>query len=284
MAEPVEARHRPATRPTRSKVGGLALFLCAAMLAAGSVYWAVHAYHTPRYTGGGRQLDFEIIGGLILLAGAAWNTGRKLRAPSAQYLLAHDARRPVIYLRPFDEDTRRLENYPVGNRIGGRALLQSSKLATRETYLARGLKRIGPFVAVGTPGDRLAPLGAARLYLADDDWQREVEALVKNASAIVLVPETTEGTRWEVTKVVRWVNPRRVLIVVPNPAVRPLGYARIQALTAQMLPVALPRDCAAADAFMFDAQGRPRPILFSRLDTTAFHAFVEQVAQLSEAA
>ena len=41
--------------------------------------------------------------------------------------------------------------------------MQSSKPAARETYLARGLKLIGPFVAVGTPGDRLAPLGAAAM-------------------------------------------------------------------------------------------------------------------------
>src|SRR5207253_2243724 len=141
-------------------------------------------------------------------------------------------------------------------------LLQNSKPASREGRLARALKPIGPFVAVGAPGDALAPLGAARLYLADEEWQRKVEALVKGAAAIVLVPEATQGARWEVTKVARWVDPRRVLVIVPNPAQRPLGYARIQALTAESLPVPLPRDCAAVDAFMFDAKGRPQAIVF----------------------
>jgi hypothetical protein len=261
----------------------MALFLCAALLTAAAAAWAVYCYKTFRPDGHNTPAsDFKIFFFLLFPAGVAVHIGRKLLAPSAEYLLAHDARRPVVYLRPFNEDARRMGLYPVGDRIGGRALLRCSGVAAREGYLARALGGIGPFITVGTPGDALAPLGAARLYLADDEWQSKVETLVKSASAIVLVPETTEGTRWEVAKVVRWVDPRRVLMVVPNPALRPLGYARIQALTAEMLPVALPRDCEGADAFMFDAKGRPQPILFSRLSTAAFGPFVHQVGRLAE--
>ena len=274
-------RGRPATQPYRSKPGGMVLFLFAALFTGGAISWAIHAYNTPRYTSGGREVDFEIVGGLLLLATGSVGMGRKLLAPSAEFVLAHDSRNPVVYLRPFDEDARRIEYYPVGMRKGGRKLMRTSEPASREGYLKRALGQIGPFIAVGAPGDTLAPLGAARLYLADEEWQREVEALVKGASAIVLVPETTEGTRWEVTKVARWVDLRRVLIIVPNPALRPLGYARIQALTAENLPVALPCDCASADAFMFDAMGLPQAISFGR-DKAALQPFIKQVKHLPE--
>ncbi|MSO88843.1 MAG: hypothetical protein EXQ89_02545 [Rhodospirillaceae bacterium] len=103
---------------------------------------------------------------------------------------------------------------------------------------------------------------------------------MRGAAAIVLLPEATDGTRWEVTKVARWVDPRRVLIIVPDPELRPLGYARIQALTAETLPIPLPSDCGKADAFMFDAQGRPQPIVFGRRAKAALRPFAEQVLRL----
>ena len=127
----------------------------------------------------------------------------------------------------------------------------------------------------------MAPLGAARLYLADEAWQQKVEALVRGATAIVLLPETTEGTRWEVTKVAHWVDPRRVLVLVPNPVLRPLGYARVAALMANTLPIPLPENCGKVDAFMFDAKGQPQPIVFGRRAKKALRPFAEQVEKLS---
>jgi hypothetical protein len=258
------------------------MLLCAALLLCAAVFWGIHAYQVDTSASEGRD-DLDIIGFLVILSVGATTAARKMLAPSAEAVLAHDPRPPVVYLRPFEEDERRFDMLPVGRRIGGRAVMQASHPESHERRIARVLRRIGPVVAVGAPGDSLAPLGAARLYLADDEWQKKVEELVRGAAAIVLVPETSEGTRWEVTEVARWVDPRRVLMIVPNPSLRPLGYARIQALTAATLPVPLPRYCENADAFMFDTTGRPQPIVLARGEKSALQPFFEQLQALSPA-
>jgi len=256
------------------------MFLVAAALVWAAVAWGNHAYHVDR-TPLTQRDDLEITALLLVFAVGAASIGRKLMMPSAEVVLSRDKRAPVVYLRPFDEDERRIDALPVGRRIGGRPVMQSSASATHERRIAQALRSIGPFVAVGAPGDALAPLGAARLYLADDNWQRKVDELVRGAAAIVLLPETSEGTVWEAVRVARLVDPRRILIVVPNPAVRPLGYARIRSLMEGILPLPLPVDCANADAFMFDAAARPQPVVFGRRASVALTPFAEQVRSLS---
>jgi hypothetical protein len=54
-------------------------------------------------------------------------------------------------------------------------------------------------------------------------------------------------------------------------------------LTAATLPVPLPRSCANADAFMFDAAGRPQPIVLAREEKSALQPFLAQVEALSPA-
>jgi hypothetical protein len=270
-----------AGQPFRSKAGGVALFVIAAFLAAYAIHVAVAAYNQDflpgAYSNAPRD-DFEWIVLILVITGALVQVGRKLLAPSAEQVLAHDHRAPVVYLRPFDEDCRRVHSHPVGTRIGGRTLEEGfSSHASAEKAIAQALSRIGPFIAVGMPGDMLSPLGAARLYLSDDNWQAEVEALVRRAAAIVLVPETSLGTRWEIAKVVRWADPRRVLMIVPDPALRPLGYARIRKLSAQSLPAALPEGVAGQNVFMFDAHHRPSPLPPGKITAMSLEPFVAQV-------
>jgi hypothetical protein len=279
-AMPEVMRDRPATQPVRSRWRGAAMFGLSLLVPCVAVWGVVQLINRADLDDLGIGF-FMALSFLILLMFSAvllFKVGLQLVTPDAEQVLAHDKRDPVVYLRPFDEDTRRIYALPVGKRDGGEEIVNRSSHASHEHLFKHELKQIGPFVAVGRPGDKLAPLGAARFYLADNAWQEKVDALVRSAAAIVLCPETSAGTRWEVTEVARLVDRRRVLIVVPNPRLRPLGYARIQALTQKTLPVPLPADCQDADAFMFDEEGRPQPLFFG-----ALHVFVDQVRRLSQA-
>lgn len=42
-----------------------------------------------------------------------------------------------------------------------------------EEILCKRLSLVGLCIAIGAPGDNLPPLGAARGYFADDEWQAE---------------------------------------------------------------------------------------------------------------
>jgi hypothetical protein len=48
------------------------------------------------------------------------------------------------------------------------------------------MSKIGPFVAIGRPGERLPQLGAIRLYVADPEWQEMVTRLMSEAALVVL--------------------------------------------------------------------------------------------------
>jgi hypothetical protein len=281
---PQQMHDRPASQPIHSKVAGCGALLLALLLICGDGWWVVY------FLG----LDFDSSGFVVFLfllsfisplflAVFAIKAGCQMIAPSAEQVLAHDKRPPVIYLRPFAEDTRFIVSIPVGPRNGGKEIISTKAVrASHEGAFKHALKRIGPVVTIGKPGDRLAPLGAARLYVADSEWQVKVEALVRSAAAIVICPETSAGTSWEVHEVAHLIDPRRILMVVPNPKLRPLGYARIQALTTQTLRVPLPTDCKAADAFIFDEAGRPQPLIFGEKLSSTLHPFIEQVERLSE--
>lgn len=283
VPEPSEINQgQPAKQPLRSRPLGIALLFIATLLVGGTAYLAYYSFNSDASALSHKS---DLINGAMLIFAAVWalQTGRKLLTKDAKTVLEDDPRRPIVYLRPFDEDSRRTSMQPIGVRIGGKKILLASKPASWEQKIAGAFDQIGPFVSVGAPGDKLAPLGSARMYLANDEWREQVEMLVRNAAAIVLQPEASEGTRWEVKKVSKWVDPRRVLVLVPNPELRPLGYARIQALTASAFATPLPKDCQRADAFMFDEDGEPQPIVFGRKTTTALRPFVEQLQRLPDA-
>jgi hypothetical protein len=229
---------RPASQPLRSWGGAAAMFILALLLAAAAAWWALYCYNDcDRIT----RSDLEIFIFILAAAWGAMTIGRRLMAPDAEQVLEHDKRNPVVYFRTLGQDKRPKDSFPVGKRSGGQKIANMSSPASRERFLAHALKQIGPFVAVGEPGDALAPLGAARFYLAEDEWQPKVDALLHRAAAIVLSPEARGGTYWEVMEVARLVDRRRVLLIVPNPALRPLGYVRIQALLQSAVVVAARR-------------------------------------------
>ena len=229
---------------------------------------------------------FWIYGAAFLLLGALGGiaTGLQLRAPDALELMRRDLRPPIVFLRSFQEDHRVIHESPTDDREGGEYVTNTQRKASHEDTLAHLLRSVGPFVAVGQPGEPLATLGAARVYLADHEWKGTVESMVHRAGAVVLQPEFSSGTLWEVELVIRAVDLRRLLLVVPNPAVRPLRFTRVRQLIAERFGVTLPPidTCPPCDAFYFDATKRPIPL---RLDGNASQAakpFVDHLLALGE--
>jgi len=139
--------------------------------------------------------------------------GRRMRARDALSVLSIDPRPPVLYLRSFDDEDLpdptfrspfHLENLPnpfIPQRY--------------EERLVPVLRRIGPVISIGRPGERRAELGAARLYVRDDDWQAAVRYLAADAAALVIVVGRSHSLWWEIDLVLAHVRRERLLFFFP---------------------------------------------------------------------
>lgn len=173
---------------------------------------------------------WEIIGiGLtvvfvIALAGVkCLKRGKQLGAESAAELLAHDSRAPVVYLRSFKDDSVASQGSMSMSPFSG-GLIPSmfmwildlaGGVMTEEEQLAKALQDVGPFVAVGKPGEKLPVLGASRIYLQDSEWQVKVRDLMLRAKLLVLRAGKTDGLWWEVQTAARIVKPEKILFLLP---------------------------------------------------------------------
>jgi len=175
-------------------------------------------------------------------------------------VLAADPRPPVIYLRPFDEDLRQARQLGLLRYVPAPSVGLSV-----EQLLGRLLGPLGPLVAIGRPGEALPPLGFARLYASDTDWQGTVLDLLARSAAVVLVAGTSPGLLWELEQVMRRVPRQRVILIVP--AWPGHDHAAFQALASQRLGLQLPalnpslsgpfpHDIRAL--ICFDAHGQPQ--------------------------
>lgn len=130
---------------------------------------------------------------------------RRTQAPSLNAMLEHDTRAVALYLRAFNQESqffligpkRKYGAYASGL---GAALAKPDQNVgvTFEGYFAAALSEsIGPFVALGSPEDYLAPEGAARLYAKDTDWMQRLEELANRAVCIVVEVGKSANLRWE---------------------------------------------------------------------------------------
>jgi hypothetical protein len=180
----------------------------------------------------GSRLGNGLVGGLragveaiLAFAGAAaYIRGRRHAAKAAP-----DGRPIVLYLRSFNVDAS--SALPVET---GLPFLPS--LSPEEEQLALGFQPIGPFTAIGIPGEELAPLGAARGYLSETEWRGRVEELMTSARLVALRIGDTPSLLWELATAVRLVAPKRLVLLVAGKA----EYEAFRALAAPVLLKPLP--------------------------------------------
>ncbi len=153
----------------------------------GSIYWGVRIYRRARRK--------------ALLPGSA--------------LAKKDPRPVVLYLRSFNDDSA-LRMW--ARTTNGRILPERLVRASFEEVVTDHLWGYGPVRAIGDPRarDKTAPLGAARDYTIDSDWQNQVVGLMRQACMIVAVAAESDGLAWEIDAVVKHgFLPKFVLLLPP---------------------------------------------------------------------
>jgi hypothetical protein len=226
MAEPGNTQHSR-TNLGRTAHGSLR-FLGKALLALSVLLFLSAAFVAETALDSGTA--WEIFGAgvtlafLAALAGAkCLKKGKQLDALSAQDLLIRDNRPPVVYLRSFQDDAVAAEGslnvMPLGGGfiMGGMVAILDSLggIMSEEEQLAEALKDVGPFIAIGRPGEKLPQLGASRMYLPDSEWRGKVSDLMSRASLVVLRAGKSDGLLWEVQTAAKSVRPEKLLILLP---------------------------------------------------------------------
>jgi hypothetical protein len=153
-----------------------------------------------------------------------YHQSKKCFALSAQETLAVDLRPPVIYLRSFKDDrvtaaANFKQHFPLWRllhpiKLWG-SVLNFFDNRTEEEMLAKVLSQVGPVVGIGRPGEKLPQLGAARVYVGDDEWQKTVRDFLSQAGLVVLRLGKTPGFFWEVEQSAGRMDPARLILLVP---------------------------------------------------------------------
>ncbi len=160
------------------------------------------------------KLAQSLVAGALLL----YAIDKRVRhAPSIEEVRTEDPRPPVVYLRAFNQEE---EFFSYGTRswkeiLIGMALRRNERPALSiEEFLGDAIgSQIGPFVALGSPEDYIPPVGAARTYAADNNWQEYFLKLAREASLFVLQVNHSSNLSWELSTLQRMGLERRVVIV-----------------------------------------------------------------------
>jgi len=158
-----------------------------------------------------------------ILAPMSYTAARRVAALSAEEavksvpLNGASEHGPVLYLRNFTDDDIRMPT----SRLSRNTLVERIavyRLERFEEVIVRHLSEVGPVIAVNPPGAEKAPIGAARMNLANADWRASVRQYIGSARLIVVgaAPEgPTEGLAWELGEIARAGALDRTLLVLP---------------------------------------------------------------------
>ena len=171
------------------------------------------------------------------IIGSAFMWGRRFLLKPASKVLSEDQRPPVLYLRSFKDDD-----------ITSRPIRESALPVsfTEEEYLVDVLNDFGPCVAIGQPGEKLPDLGAARMYVANDQWQDKVKELLISSKLVVLRAGKTKNFLWEVEQSIKSIHPRNIIILIPK---MKNIYVQFHRLANQAFPKPLPENIGESSLF-----------------------------------
>ena len=91
----------------------------------------------------------------------------------------------------------------------------SKQLTSEENEVVQILDRSGPVLAIGRPREVIPPLGAARIYVHDEDWQNLVRVLTYFARIVFLRVGDTSGFIWELRHLRTGCDPLKLLLFFP---------------------------------------------------------------------
>ena len=218
-----QAQVRPAAgKPVSRTLGVLFLAIAIAVLIATQLVFTVDfASLVSLAVGGFLGLIISVVVFICLFR------AKQYLQIAADSLLGNDKRPPILFLRSFSDDPKVTATAGLGHE--GLAYLLDLSLETR---LANHFMDFGPFIAVGSPQEKIPQIGAARVKLSDEEWQNSVTNWMQESSAVVLYAGTTKWVSWELQRIIEggWTTKLILLFppVLPFPGFRHRTFLRKQ--------------------------------------------------------
>lgn len=228
--------------PAREVVEGWVTKLVGALI----VFVGVQTVRSSPYLSGIWIWFFAITGLCFVWLGVrVFRHGRKLSQATGEEVLQEDPRSPILLLRSFRMDETKMQR---PSRIWGAGRISF----TFEEALVKTFRPVGPVITIGRPGDAFRPLGAARMYVSNEEWPTRVLELAAKSSHLVFILDTTPGLQWELEHVMSPFGDRNMVLVFP-PLLTDADFERLRELLVRIgIDVAVDRSFVAV---LFDGQG-----------------------------
>lgn len=240
----------------------------------------------------GRLSSKPDFSGTVLWAGIVYITSTVARLapvflkhalPSAEEIMMNDSRRPVLYFRSFEKEIQRVHSLRWTRLVqqfyqsqGGyylrsgdvlfsdrsrRGLTIGSKRTSLDEQMvfAQAFETIGPYIALGRPneGYQDMDLGAAKKYVANDQWQDVVRQWLKECAAVVLEAGDSASLGWEIDQVVLLVPPQSVIVMCPYTDDEYISFLQTHS---RRFPHGLPRTRPTSRLLVFDSAWHVREL------------------------
>lgn len=161
---------------------------------------------------------FSIVAGAAVLGFGNWITSKDLTvdqekadAEARQSFESLSMVGKSLYLRPFETDGKFVVDRSYVNFFSWE-IADRPGVDSIERVFADAFAKTAPLVGLGGRGDVEFGLGAAQLVA---DWKVKITNAITQVEYILIIPSTTDGTLWELSEVIRQVQLKKTIFIMP---------------------------------------------------------------------
>jgi hypothetical protein len=204
--------------------------------------------------------------------------GKKHSVDRGQSVLRDDRRAPVVYLRSFKDEEiessvlHRFKKLASPDKTWLAATVPNNGVQEQDA-LGHVFRKIGPYIALGRPGEKIPELGSSKLYASNGEWQDRIREFFNNSRLVVFRAGITDSLKWELAEIVRAVTPEKVLMILP---VTEGDYQSFVRWANSVMPKPLPKDFPSTRLVKFDDAWTPCYLPPGRTLTESLAPFFEE--------
>lgn len=220
-----------------------------------------------------------LVGAIPLFIGyLVLREAKKYSVQGGESILKNDSRPPVLYLRSFNDEVedRSMVKYVKSISTSNKkdlALTMPSVGFREQDAMGYVFRKIGPYIALGKPGETLPELGSSKIYVPNESWQNTIRDFFRKSKLIIFRAGKTEGLKWELQELVQTVTPRKVAMILP---VKDEEYDSFIQWANVIMPTPLPTKYPSSRMLIFDETWKSFCLPQGRTITKSFSPFLQQ--------